>query len=118
MIKKINELMNQYQWMDFELSNGGMNKVVLHGFLDEGDEDMIRIVFSGVDAIISKTSFTFEGEGDLLEEIIGEEAQTLNINYSVLQGMKIFKIMNTDISGNMYIIAQNVSYEVGENLSI
>lgn len=111
MIKEINEKMNQYLWMDFELSNGGMNKVVLHGFLDESDEDKIRILFSDVDAILCKTSFTFEGGQAFLKEIDGEEARNINLNYSVLQGMRIFQILNSDVNGDMYIIAKKVDYE-------
>ena len=114
MIKKINEIMHQYLWMDFELTNGGTNKVVLHGYLDEAEEDKIRIIFSDVEAILCKTCFTFDGEQDFLKELDGEEARKINLNYSILQGMKIFKIVNTDISGDMYIIARNVSYEVGD----
>ena len=34
------------------------------------------------------------------------------LKYSVLQGMKIFQILNTDIEGEMYIIAKNVDYIV------
>lgn len=44
MIKKINEIMHQYLWMDLELTNGGTNIVVLHGYLDEAEEDKIRII--------------------------------------------------------------------------
>ena len=44
-IKKINEIMSRYLWMDFELTDGGTNKVVLHGYLDEAEEDKIQIFF-------------------------------------------------------------------------
>ncbi len=112
MIEKINEIMRRYLWMDFELSSAGTGKVVLHGFLDEAEEDKIQIVFSDVDAILCKTSFTFEGEKEFLKELDGEKARTVNLNYSILQGMKIFQILNTDIEGEMYIIAKNVDYIV------
>ena len=111
-VKKINEIMRGYLWMDFELSSVGPNKVVLHGFLDEAGEDKIQIVFSDVDAIMCKTTFTFEGEKVFLKELDGEKARTVNLNYSILQGMKIFQILNTDIEGEMYIIAKNVDYIV------
>jgi hypothetical protein len=112
MIEKINEIMRRYLWMDFELTRAGTDKVVLHGFLDEAEEDKIQIVFSDVDAILCKTSFTFEGEKEFLKELDGEKARTVNLNYSILQGMKIFQILNTDIEGEMYIIAKNVDYIV------
>ena len=112
MIKKINEIMSRYLWMDFELTNGGTDKVVFHGYLDEAEEDKIRIIFSDVEAILYKTCFTFDGEQDFLKELDGEKARTVNLNYSILQGMKIFQILNTDIEGEMYIIAKNVDYIV------
>ena len=98
--------------MDFELTNGGTDKVVFHGYLDEAEEDKIRIIFSDVEAILYKTCFTFDGEQDFLKELDGEKARTVNLNYSILQGMKIFQILNTDIEGEMYIIAKNVDYIV------
>jgi hypothetical protein len=85
---------------------------VLHGFIDEAGEDKIQIVFSDVDAILCKTCFTFDGEKDFLKELDGEKARTVNLNYSILQGMKIFQILNTDIEGEMYIVAKNVAYIV------
>ena len=112
MIKKINEIMSGYLWMDFELTSVSTDKVVFHGFLDEAEEDKIQIVFSDVDAIMCKTTFTFEGEKDFLKELDGEKASAVNLNYSILQGMKIFQILNTDIEGEMYIIAKNVDYIV------
>ena len=107
-IKKINEIMSRYLWMDFELTDGGTNKVVLHGYLDEAEEDKIQIIFSDVDAILCKTNFTFEGGQAFIKELDDEEARNINLNYSIIQGMKIFKLLNTDISGDMYIIARNV----------
>ena len=111
MIKKINEIMNKYLWMDFELTNVNTNNVVLHGFLDEAEEDKIQIIFSDVDAVLCKTSFTFEGKQAFLKEMDNEEAKNINLKYSILQGMKIFKLLNTDIKGDMYIIAKNVTYK-------
>ena len=111
MIKKINEIMRQYLWRDFELTGVSANKVVLHGYLDEAEEDKIRIIFSDVEAVLCKTCFTFVGEQDFLKEVDGEEARRISLNYSVLQGMKIFKLINTDIHGGMYIVAGKVDFE-------
>lgn len=38
MIKKINQIMRQYLWMDFELTGVSTSKVVFHGYLDEAEE--------------------------------------------------------------------------------
>lgn len=109
MINKINDIIRKNDWMEFELSNGGMNKLLLHGFLDEADDDVICIEFKDVDFIQCKTHFTYDGGGDCIEIISDDEAYRLNVGYSILTGNKIFKINATDIETPMYIIAKEVN---------
>ncbi len=109
MLEKINSIIKENKWLEFELSNGGMNKLLLHGFLDESDEeDLICIEFHDVDFIQCKTHFTYEGQGNFIEEVSGSEAYELNVGYSILSGNKIFKILNTDVEFPMYIISKSI----------
>ena len=113
-IDEINSIMKQYLWMDFELATCSTGEAVLHGYIDEAGEDKIRITFSGVDTIVCKTCFTFDGERDFLEVLDGEDARNINLKYDVLQGNKIFRLINTNVEGDMYIIAKEVAYETVE----
>lgn len=108
MIEKINEKLSNYNWLDFEISNGGMDKILLHGFLDEADEDVLCLQFENVEYIQCRTTFTYEGKGPFIELIEGEEAKQINMDYWITVGKKVFRLSNTNIQGPMYIVADNV----------
>ncbi len=107
-LERVNEIIKGYRWLDFELSNAGMDRLLLHGFVDEAEQDVICIEFHDVESILCKTHFTYEGKGNFIEEASGDEAYVINKGYSVSSGNKVFKIMNTDIDKPMYIIAKGI----------
>lgn len=100
--------MNWYVWMDFEMCSMSCGKLELYGFLDEAGDDKIKIVFEQPYMVSCNFSFTYEGEGDFIVEVNGKEAFKINKRYGVTQGNIIFKIINTNIETDMFIIAKGI----------
>lgn len=111
-IKLINDYLKRYLWMDFELCNMNCGKIEMFGFLDEGGEDKIKIVFDRPYMMISTFYFTYEGKSDLISLVTGDEAIELNKRYSVTQGNQIFKISDTNVENDMYIIAKGIEVQI------
>ena len=44
-VDKVNAFLKEQLWMDFEMCNTNRGKLELHGFLDEADDDKVKIVF-------------------------------------------------------------------------
>lgn len=80
--------------------------------LDEGGEDKIKIVFYRLYMMISTFCFTYEGNSDLIFLVMCDEAIELNKRYSVIQGNQIFKISDTNVEDNMYIIAKGIEAQI------
>ena len=111
-INKINRYLKEQLWMDFELCNMNCGKIEMYGFLDEAGEDKIKIIFEQPYMMLCTFTFTYEGNGDFISLVIGNEAVNLNKKYNVTQGNQIFKISNTNINNNMYIIAKEIGVEI------
>lgn len=111
-IKIINNYLKSQLWMDFELYNIDGLDIVLVGRLDENGSDKIKIIFKRPYAVICTILFTYEGNGDFISLVTGAEAKELNKKYGVLQEKEIFKISDTDINSDMYIIAEEIEVEV------
>lgn len=113
-IKKANEYLKKQLWMDFELCCMNRGKVELYGFLDEAEDEKIKIVFNHPFMILCNFFFTYEGSGVLMDTVIGEEAFSINKKYSVTQGNQIFRITNTNVNSDMFIIAKDVEVQIIE----
>lgn len=111
-IEKINEYLKKELWMDFELYGTGFLEVDICGKIDEADDEKIKISFESPYMISCVSLFTYEGNDDFIKIIEGEEAYQINKKYGVTQGNYIFKLMNTNIEGDMYIIAKSVEVEL------
>lgn len=111
-IKLINDYLKKQLWMDFELCNMNCGKIELFGFLDEAGEDKIKIVFDSPYMMMSAFSFTYEGNSDFISLVTGDEAIELNKKYHVTQGNQIFKLSDTNVNNDMYIIAKGHDVEI------
>lgn len=111
-IRRINDYLKEHLWMDFEVTKIGMNVVELHGFLDEIYEDNIIIRFKEVYMVNVVMRFSYEGDGDFLSVISGNQAYTLNCNFDVPTKNKIFCLSKTSVPTEMFIIAKKIEMEV------
>ena len=113
-IALINEYLKGKLWMDFELCSMNGGQIEMFGFIDEAGEDKIKIIFRRPYMIISPLSFTYEGNGMFISVVAGEEAYEINKKYGVIQGNQIYKLMNTNVGGDMYIVAEGICVEIKE----
>ena len=111
-INLINSYLKGQLWMDFELCNMDCGKLEMFGFLDEGGEDKIKIIFDRPYMMLSTFCFTYEGNGDFISLVTGDEAIELNKKYNVIQGNQIYKISNTNIDNDMYIVAKGIDVQI------
>lgn len=111
-IDLINNYLKKQLWMDFELCNMNCGKIELFGFLDEGGEEKIKIEFDRPYMMLSTFYFTYEGNSDFISLVIGDEAIELNRKYNVTRGNQIFKISDTNIGNDMYIIAKGLEVQI------
>lgn len=111
-LDKINNYLRDNLWMDFELVKVGMNFTELHGFIDEAYNDKIIIRFKSVHMLNIVTHFTYSGKNDFISLIEKEKAYAINVKYDVPIGNKIFLLTNTNISSEMFIIANDIEMEV------
>lgn len=111
-INMINEYLKEQLWMDFEVCNVNCGKIEMFGFLDEAGEDKIKIIFDKPYMMLSTFCFTYEGNSDFISLVTGDEAVELNKKYNVTQGNHIFKFSDTNINGDMYIIAKEIEVQI------
>lgn len=111
-INIINEYLREQLWMDFEMCNMNCGKIEMFGFLDEAGEDKIKIIFDKPYMMLSTFCFTYEGNSDFISLVTGDEAVELNKKYNVTQGNHIFKLSDTNINGDMYIIAKEIEVQI------
>lgn len=111
----VNKYLKKHLWMDFELSCIVRENLELHGFLDEADGDNIVIIFEMPYMAACNFFFTYEGERDFISIVMDEEARNINEKYGVTKDNVIFKITNTNIEGDMLIIAKNIKVQIIEN---
>lgn len=114
-IKLINNYLKEQLWMDFELCNMDCGQLEMYGFLDEAGDTKIKIVFNRPYMMLSTFCFTYEGNKEFISLVTGDEAYEINRKYSVTQGNLIFKISDTNICSDMYIIAQGIQIEILDN---
>ena len=109
---EINEFVQQFLWLEFELIRINPQKVELHGFIDEASKDKIIITFSSVHMVCATISFTYEGKGTFIS--LAEKEQFISINkaYDVTFGNNVFLLSNTNIEGDMFIVAKQVEMEL------
>jgi len=111
-INKINKYLSEQLWMDFEVCIINRGKVEFFGFLDEAAETQIRITFEQPYMMQSALVFTFEGGDSFISILSGTEAFVINKQYNVTQGNYIFKLSNTNIETDMFIIAKDIDVEI------
>ena len=111
-IERINEYLKKELWMDFELFGTSFLEVALSGKIDESGDEKISIVFKEPYMISCASLFTYEGRGNFIEILVGEEAYEINKQYGVTQGNYIFKFNNTQVDGLMYIIAKDIEENI------
>lgn len=111
-IDMINRYLKEQLWMEFQLGSASCSKLELCGFLDEAEEDKIKISFSRPCAIICSLEFLYEGNGDFLSLVTGNEAFELNKMFNVTAGNKIYKLSATNIKHDMYVIAKEINFEI------
>lgn len=113
-LNKINEYLAEQLWMDFEICNMDRGKLELHGFLDEGNDDKIIIVFEQPHMVSCNFFFTYEGNGNFISITENEEEFQINKKYGVTQGNLVYKITNTNIEADMFIVARGIKFQVME----
>lgn len=113
-IDKINSYLKEQPWMDFEMFNMNRGKLELCGFLDEADDDKVKIIFEQPYMVSCNFFFTYEGNNDFISVVDGEEAFKINKNYGITQGNTIFKIFNTDVTVDMFIAAKGIKLKILE----
>lgn len=111
-LRMINDFMMQFLWMDFELVRINPQTVELHGFIDEAYEDKIIITFSSVHMVCATVSFTYEGNGNFISIANDHQSRSINYAYDVTVGNTVFVLSNTNIQGDMFIVAKKVEMEV------
>lgn len=111
-VNTVNDFLKAQLWMDFEMCNINRGRLELHGFLDEAEDDRVKIIFEQPHMVSCNLFFTYEGKGDFLSIVSGEEALHINKRYGVTQGNIIFKISNTDVEAEMIIIAKKVEVQI------
>ncbi len=111
-IDKINEFLKEQLWMDFEMCNINRGELELHGFLDEAEDDKVKIIFEQPHMVSCNFFFTYEGNGIFISTVDGEEAYKINKMYGVTQGNIIFKITNINVETDMIIIAKNLEVQI------
>ena len=111
-LSEINEFMKPVSWMDFELISVDPQTVELHGFIDEAYNDKLIIIFSSVYMLCAPLSFTYDGTGDFIS--VADKKQSISINkaYDVTFGNNVFVFSNTDIQGDMFIVAKQFGMKV------
>ncbi|MBO4866959.1 MAG: hypothetical protein J5582_10445 [Ruminococcus sp.] len=107
-INSINEYMKQFFWLDFELIRIDPQTVELHGFISEAYKDKIIITFSSVHMVCATISFTYEGNGNFISVADKEKSISINTAYDVTIGNDVFVLSNTNIQGEMFIVAKQV----------
>lgn len=113
-ISIVNAYLKKQLWMDFEMCSMNRGKIELYGFLDEAEDEKIKIIFEQPYMVDCNFFFTYEGEGDFISVVGGEEAITINKKYCVTQGNVVFKITNTNIETDMLIIARAIKIQINE----
>ncbi len=113
-IDKINEYLEKQLWMDFEMYSMNRGAVEIVGFLDEAGSDKIKIKFEQPYMILCSFSFSYSGEGQFISIVEGKDAYEINKEYKVTVGNIIFKISNTNIEKEIYIIAKDIKMEILE----
>lgn len=111
-ITRINEYLTKELWMDFELFETESLDVALSGKIDDCGDEKIRIIFKEPYMTSCTYYFTYEGGGNFIEILTGEDAYTINRQYGVTQGNQIFKFNNTQVEGLMYIIAKDIEVNI------
>lgn len=112
-VSEINKYLKEQLWMDFEMCNLNRGKLELYGFLDEG-EDKIKIIFDQPHMVSCNFFFTYEGKGDFITIVDGEEAYQINKRFGVTRGNLIYRIANINIESDMFIIAKGIEFQVLE----
>ncbi len=113
-IEIINKYLSQYLWMDFELCRLDGGEFILFGYLDEMENDKIKIIFKEPYMISCVLFFSYEGKGNFITLVEGDEFVRLNTMYKVTKDNFIFKIKAEGIDKNMIVIAKEIDCEIIE----
>ena len=113
-ISKINDYLMKQLWMDFELCRMDGGEIALFGYFDEMGPTKVKITFKQPYLVSCALFFTYEGNGEFLTFVEGEEAITINKKYGVTKGNQIFRISNTNIPSEMHIIAEELEIQIME----
>ena len=111
-INLIKDYLKEQLWMDFELCNMNGGKIEMFGFLDEAGDEKVKIVFDRPYMMLSTFCFTYEGNSEFISLVTGDESVELNKKYNVTEGNQIFKISDTNINSDMYIIAKEIEVQI------
>lgn len=111
-IKNLNDYLREQLWMDFEMCNMSRGKLELHGFLDEAEEDKVIITFEFPYMVNCAFFFSYEGNGDFISVLDGEEAYKENEKYGITQGNMVFRLSNTSILTDMIIAAKKINIKI------
>ena len=107
-IESINSFLKTKLWMDFEVVKMGCSKVVLCGFIDEQQEDIIRIEFELACMYDGSFSFTYDGEVDFISVVNREDAKELVCRYDVTEEYTIFSLNGISNSERFYIASRDI----------
>lgn len=111
-INSINNFLNGYLWMYFELCSMTGGNVEMFGSLDIAEEDKIKIIFHQPYMILSTIFFIYEGGGNFISLIEGDQLAQFHKKYDIPEGYHIYRMNYTDINGDMYIIAKEIEVEI------
>jgi hypothetical protein len=106
-ILQINEFLKEHNWCDFEIISLQRDLLIggKTGFSEEHD---IQITFEDVFFMQCLSEWKTNTLSYAFSIPSIEEQREININFSIIQGNKLFKILAEDLNNAMYISAKNI----------
>jgi hypothetical protein len=111
-LSKLNDYIQNHAFFEFRLIKFDYNHLVIAGSSDFQYYHEVEIFFMNVHTIICNTEFkldTSKSVVTLVEDI--EESRKLNLQYKVLVGNLIFRLIDED-DNVFYVIARDFDYDV------
>lgn len=110
-LSRLNDYIRSHVFFEFRLFKSDYNQLVIVGSSDFHYYHEVELVFINVHTIICNTEFKLDTSKNvmtLVEDI--EEVRKLNLQYKVLVGNFIFKLIDEDDTA-FYIIARDFYYD-------
>lgn len=110
-LSKLNNYLQSHAFFEFRLLRSDHDQLVIAGSSDFQYYHEIEIFFINVHTIICNTEFKLDTTKNVITLVEDEESRNLNLQYKVLAGNLIFKLIDEDDTV-FYIIARDFYYDV------